>query len=165
MVIRKVKYEDIEQIVDIDIKDWKIMYRGIIDDNILKNLDRNKKIEKYKKRYETEKIIVAENNETVLGFCWYDDNIENEKNGADSEIVAIYVDCDNLGNGIGKKMMEYVMKELKNEGKRKMILWCLEKNENARKFYEKMGGKLVNDEKYFEIEGQKYKEVGYIYNI
>ena len=150
MLIRKVKYEDIEQIVDIDIKDWKIMYRGIIDDNILKNLDRNKKIEKYKKRYETEKIIVAENHETVLGFCWYDDNIENEKNGADSEIVAIYVDCDNLGNGIGK---------------RKMILWCLEKNENARKFYEKMGGKLVNDEKYFEIEGQKYKEVGYIYNI
>ena len=79
MLIRKVKYEDIEQIVDIDIKDWKIMYRGIIDDNILKNLDRNKKIEKYKKRYETEKIIVAENNGTVLGFCWYDDNIENEK--------------------------------------------------------------------------------------
>ena len=88
-----------------------------------------------------------------------------KKNGADSEIVAIYVDCDNLGNGIGKKMMEYVMKELKNKGKRKMILWCLEENENARKFYEKMGGKLVNDEKYFEIEGQKYKEVGYIYNI
>ena len=165
MLIRKVKYKDIEQIVDIDIKDWKIMYRGIIDDNILKNLDRNKKIEKYKKRYETEKIIVAENNGTVLGFCWYDDNIENEKNGGDSEIVAIYVDCDKLGNGIGKKMMEYVMKELKNKGKRKMILWCLEENENARKFYEKMGGKLVNDEKYFEIEGQKYKEVGYIYDI
>ena len=79
--------------------------------------------------------------------------------------MAIYVDCDNLGNGIGKKMMEYVMKELKNEGKRKMILWCLEENENARKFYEKMGGKLVNDEKYFETEGQKYKEVGYIYDI
>ena len=68
MLIRKVKYEDIEQIVDIDIKDWKIMYRGIIDDNILKNLDRNKKIEKYKKRYETEKIIVEENKGTVLGF-------------------------------------------------------------------------------------------------
>ena len=88
-----------------------------------------------------------------------------KKNGADSEIVAIYVDCDKLGNGIGKKMMEYVMKELKNKGKRKMILWCLEKNENARKFYEKMGGNIVNDEKYFEIGGQKYKEVGYIYDI
>ena len=41
----------------------------------------------------------------------------------------------------------------------------IEKNQNARKFYEKMGGNLLSDEKYFEKEGKKYKEVGYVYNI
>ena len=37
--------------------------------------------------------------------------------------------------------------------------------DNARKFYEKMGGNLLSDEKHFEKEGKKYKEVGYVYNI
>ena len=46
-----------------------------------------------------------------------------------------------------------------------MVIWCLEKNQNARKFYEKMGGNLLFHEKYFEKEGKKYKEVGYVYNI
>ena len=46
-----------------------------------------------------------------------------------------------------------------------MLIWCLEKNENARKFYKKIGGKLLEDEKYFEVEGKKYKEVGYTYDI
>lgn len=34
-----------------------------------------------------------------------------------------------------------------------------------RKFYEKIGGTLLNEEKYFEKEGMRYKEVGYVYNI
>ena len=32
-------------------------------------------------------------------------------------------------------------------------------------FMKKMGGKLVTEEKYFEKEGKKYKEVGYVYDI
>lgn len=39
-LIRTAKYEDIEKIVDINIKDWKKVYKGIIDDNILNNLNK-----------------------------------------------------------------------------------------------------------------------------
>lgn len=46
-----------------------------------------------------------------------------------------------------------------------MIIWCLEENEDGREFYEKMGGKLLNKEKYFEKDGKRYKEVGYVYDI
>ena len=28
-----------------------------------------------------------------------------------------------------------------------------------------MGGKLLENEKFFEVEGKKYKEVGYIYEL
>ena len=100
MLIRKVKYEDIEQIVDINIKDWKREYKGIINDNILNNLDRNKKIEKWKQHYNIGNVIVAEENGKVLGYCRYDDNVDYKNTEIDSEIIAIYVDCDNLGKGI-----------------------------------------------------------------
>ncbi len=165
ILIRKVKYDDIEQIVDINIKDWKKVYKGIIDDEILDNLDRSKKIEKWKKHYNTGNVIVAEKNGSVLGYCRYDDNAYYENTDIDSEIIALYVDYDKLGNGVGRKLFEYVIIDLKNKQKNKMVIWCLEKNENARKFYEKMGGELVNKEKYFEKDGRIYKEVGYIYDV
>ena len=164
-LIRKVRYEDIEQIVDINIKDWKKAYKGIIDDVILDNLDRNNKIEKWRKSYKIGNVIVAEKNGKVLGYCRYDDNAAYENTDIDSEIIALYVDYDNLGSGIGRKLVEYVMNDLRSKNKTKMIIWCLEKNENGRKFYEKMGGKLLQEEKYFEKDGKKYKEVGYIYDI
>ena len=46
MEIRKMRYEDIEKIVDINIRDWKKVYKGIIDDDTLNNLNRNEKIER-----------------------------------------------------------------------------------------------------------------------
>ena len=165
LVIRKVKYEDIEQIVDININDWKKVYKGIIDDAILDNLNRNEKIEKWKQHYNLGNVIVAEENGKILGYCRYDDNAVYENSDIDSEIIAIYVDYDNLGKGIGRKLVEYVMNDLKNKNKTKMVIWCLEKNMNGRKFYEKMGGKLIDNEKSFEKDGKEYKEVGYIYNI
>ncbi len=165
ILIRKAKNDDIEQIVDINIKDWKKVYKGIIDNAILDNLDRNKKVEKWRKNYNIGNVIVAEEDGIILGYCRYDDNAVYTNNDIDSEINALYVDYDKLGNGIGRKLVEYVMNDLKNKQKNKMVIWCLEKNQNARKFYEKMGGKLINDEKYFEKEGKRYKEVGYIYNI
>lgn len=165
LVIRKVKYEDIEQIVDININDWKKVYKGIIDDTTLDNLNRNEKIYKWKQHYNIGNVIVAEENGKILGYCRYDDNAVYENSNIDSEIIAIYVDYDSLGKGVGRKLVEYVMNDLKNKNKNKMIIWCLEKNENGRKFYEKIGGKLITDEKYFEKDGKRYKEVGYIYNI
>ena len=165
LLIRTIKYEDIEQIVDINIKAWKKEYKGIIDDEILNNLNRQEKIKKWKKSYNKGNVIVAEESGTILGYCRYDDSAVYKNTDIDSEIIAIYVDCDKLENGIGRKLVEYVKNDLKNKNKTKMIIWCLEKNQNARKFYEKIGGNLTSNEKYFEKEGKKYKEVGYVYNI
>lgn len=57
------------------------------------------------------------------------------------------------------------MNDLKNKNKSKMVIWCLQKNENARRFYEKMGGKLLQEEKHLIRDGKRYKEVGYVYDI
>ena len=165
ILIRKAKYEDIEQIVDINIEDWKKVYRGIIDDVILDNLNRKEKIEKWKKHYNLENVIVVEQDEEILGYCRYDDNAVYQNTDIDSEIMAIYVRYNKIACGIGEKLVKYVMNDLKNKNKSKMVIWCLQKNENARRFYEKMGGKLLQEEKYLIKDGKRYKEVGYVYDI
>lgn len=165
ILIRKVKYEDIEQIVDICIHDWQVEYKGIVDDKILENLNKKEKMEKWKIRYKMGYTIVAEQKGKILGYCRYDDKIDDKNIEADSEIIELYVDNKNLSKGIGKKLVEYAIKDLKAKNRNKMIIYCLKENLKARRFYEKMGGKLIENKKYFEKEGKKYEEVGYIYNL
>ena len=79
MEIRKMRYEDIEKIVDINIRDWKKVYKGIIDDDTLNNLNRNEKIERWRKNYNKDNVIIAEENEIVVGYCKYSSSVKYEK--------------------------------------------------------------------------------------
>lgn len=161
--VRKVKYEDIESVVDINIKDWKMAYKGIIDQLTLDNLDRNAKIEKWRKHYNIGNVIVAQKEEKILGFCRYSQETETAE--CDCEIIALYVDYENHEHGVGRKLMEYAMNDLREKGKRNMIIWCLEKNIEARKFYEKMGGIQIKENNIFSIDDREYVEVGYKYEF
>ncbi len=64
----------------------------------------------------------------------------------------LYITSKLKRNGIGKKLMKYVIELLRKEGKKQMILGCLKENYPSRAFYEKMGGKVIN---YDEIESEK----------
>ena len=46
IIIRNATIEDVERIADIKIEGWQTAYRGIIDDDFLDNMDREKEIEK-----------------------------------------------------------------------------------------------------------------------
>ena len=164
--IRKIREEDIEDVVDISIKDWKTAYKGIIDDEFLNNINREEKIKKRKMDYKENEFIVAIINKKVVGFCKYIDNNSNSPEilEADSEILALYVEINLKQTGIGKKLFNYVIKEFKEKNKKHMIIWCLEDNKEARKFYTKMGGKNIS-KRDIQIGNKKYKEIAYIYNI
>ena len=56
------------------------------------------------------------------------------------------------------------MNEFKNKNKEAMVLWCLKDNESSKKFYTKMGGKIVK-EKPIKIGDKEYLEVAFRYNI
>ena len=64
----------------------------------------------------------------------------------------------------GTKMFNYVVNEFKNNNKTKMVLWCLKDNEPSKKFYTKMGGKIVK-EKNVDIGDKQYKECCFEYDI
>ena len=61
-------------------------------------------------------------------------------------------------------MFHFVIHEFKNINKTNMVVWCLKNNEPSKRFYTKMGGKVVK-EKIVEIGGKNYSEVGFLYNI
>ena len=164
--IRDIKKEDIPQVVDIQISGWRAAYKGMIDDEYLENMNVEKKIKMREKDYKETRFIVAEINNEIVGFCRYTDNMEKtpETPEVDCELRALYVKPELKHNGIGKKMFQYAVNEFKNIGKTKMVLWCLKDNVLARKFYEKMGGKIIK-ERLIHIGNRDYEEVAFLYNI
>ena len=166
--IRDAREEDLPDVVDIKIKGWQSAYKGIVDDTYLNNLSNeyDMRIEKMKNNYMEDGFIVAESDGKIVGFCRYvfDNNLSPEVEDADCEICAIYVKPDLKYSGIGTKMFKYVADEFKNKNKSKMILWCLKDNEASKKFYTKMGGKIIKD-KWVTLGEKKYQECCFEYDV
>ena len=159
IMIRKAEKEDVRQISEICVEDWQTAYRGIIDSEWLDSMSVDKQYEKEIKRYQD--FVVAADGDKILGYAWL------QKTGdepADCEIVALYVRYINRNNGIGKLLLQYAMKYFTASGKKKMIITCLKENDEARRFYEKNGGKAFQTS--FHTWGNKECEmISYLYDL
>ena len=65
IMIRYYEKEDIEQIAKIIDEDWKIAYKGIVDENYLKNLNYKDREKRIKEKYKKEKSIVYVEDNTI----------------------------------------------------------------------------------------------------
>jgi GNAT superfamily N-acetyltransferase len=85
---------------------------------------------------------------------------------ADCELWAIYVDPHRHSQGLGRKLFERFRQAMREQGRKRMILWALEENQSARRFYERMGGELLTAKKPFHWEGQELaQEIAYVWNL
>ncbi len=163
--VRKIKYEDIERVIEINTSCWEKSYKDILDDEILiERRNRSiERVEKWQRTFLELNALVAEYNNEVIGYCIFSDKTDSI--GCDSEIKAIYIDVNSQKLGVGRKLVDSVKEIFRAQNKKKMIIWCLKDNMEARKFYEKIGGIPSEEIKYFEYNNKKFEEIGYIYEI
>lgn len=135
-IIRQAAEEDAAQIAEILVEDWQTCYRGIIDDAWLDAMSVEERTQREARRYRI--YTVAADGPEILGFAW------NEMTGdgtADCEIVALYVRYAKRGAGIGRALFRHSTEVFRAAGRKTMVVWCLRENAEARRFYERMGGK------------------------
>ncbi len=135
MIIRNAVKEDARQIAEILVEDWKKAYSGIIDDAFLSSMSVEERYQRELQRYQ--QYTVAADEKEILGFTW---NALISSEAADCEIVALYVRYAKRRSGIGRALFQHSLDTFRACGRKKMIVWCLAENAEARKFYEKMGG-------------------------
>ena len=136
IVIRKATEADVRQIAEILVEDWKRAYRGIMDSAFLDAMSVEQRYPIELRRYQ--KYTVAADGQEILGYAW---NEMMAEESADCEIVALYVRYDRRKSGIGRMLFQNAVDSFRAAGKKTMIVWCLKENQEARKFYERMGGK------------------------
>ena len=145
--IRKAVVSDVPDIVAINIKTWKIAYKGIVPQAHLDSLSIYDKLPRWTKRINNLKenkneIFVAEisniNGKELVGFSLGGpSHFEDFK--IDGDLHAIYVLPKYWKQGIGTLLFNSIIKSFLNMKFKTMIIWALKEN-SACKFYKKMGG-------------------------
>ena len=138
---------------------WREAYRGVIDEDFLKN----RTPEKVKHNLnnvlnnKTEDFYVYEEDGIVKGFIAGRINMDKY----DSEVTRLYVGLEYQGRNIGTELLEYMKKYYKSRDCKNIIIWTI-KNLKNNTFYVKNKGK-VEEEKELEIGGKKYPGIGFLF--
>lgn len=135
-VIRQANNHDISRIAEIIVFGKRVAYRSIFenDEVSFNELQVVSLYEEYQK-----------NPDTLEGMYLYDDGIikgvikAHSKNEKIVEITDFYVEPFFVGQGIGTRLLEHLIQQVRKKGFQKIILWVIRDNEKARKFYERNG--------------------------
>jgi phosphinothricin acetyltransferase len=104
--------------------------------------------------------FVYEYNETVLGYA-YATRWRARAAYRHSVELSIYISKDNLGKGIGKKLYETILAELRKTDVHAVIGGMSLPNEPSEKLHESLGFKKMAEFKEVGYKFQKWIDVGY----
>jgi ribosomal protein S18 acetylase RimI-like enzyme len=142
MRVRQANISDASRIAEIHVDAWRAAYRGQMPDDVLENLDVEKRAVSWRRRLTDRPrgIFVAEPDREIVGFC---DMIPSRDKDADfkviAEIVAIYVHPGCWRKGAGRALCSFALESARLENFTAVTLWVLASNKPAWDFYEAMG--------------------------
>ncbi len=165
-IIRLATIEDCKPLSILKQIVWNETYRGIYNNDIIDNFNF--------KEAESTFINILNNNNVLLyvvqssisnelvGFMSVGEPIRKYKQ-YEQEIGLLYLKKNFQKIGLGKKLFNMAKQQIKADGYKQFFVSCNKYNTNARTFYEKMGGKLVNVDE--DQEDKRPVQVKYHFDI
>jgi ribosomal protein S18 acetylase RimI-like enzyme len=162
-LVRPALAGDDAAIAHVHVEGWRETYPGIVPARVLERLD----IESRRLYWRSaivngrmaETVFVAEVDGTVAGFgvCGRE---QVGLRGYDGEFHALYLLRYAQGRGLGTRLMAAMARSLIERGMAAATVWALRDNWRARRFYEKLGGRLIADRP-LDFDGTRVMEVAY----
>ena len=145
---------DAEAVARVQVETWQAAYAHALPPEGLAALSVDSRAEVFRRR----PPLVAEAAGEVVGFVAVG---ASRDAGADGELYAIYVHPDHWGQGIGQALIAAGEQRLRELGHGQAILWVLEDNPRARRFYEAAGWSTDGTKRPIEIFGTLVPEIRY----
>ncbi len=145
---------------------WQSAYKGIIPDSYLKNManeteERAERLRNNLTALAGEYLFYyAEIDDKMAGRLIFGKCRDEDKPDA-GEIQAVYLLEEYWGKGLSRQLMDFAVNQLRNMGYREIVLWVLEENKRARRFYEKHGFLPDGEKKEICIDGKSLTELRY----
>ncbi len=141
MDVRPARMEDVPEIAFAHVRSWQAAYQGMLPQEYLERLDPAQRVDQWERilsatDWSSGGTLVADAGAYVLGFVSYGPaRDEDQKSGRVGEIYAIYLVPAAWDKGIGKQLMVAALERLAEGGFDDVILWVLDSNVRARRFY------------------------------
>lgn len=145
---------DAEAVARVHVRTWQAAYAHVLPSERLAELS----VERRAAQWREWPPLVAEVDGTVVGFVSVGPSRDSDASG---ELFAIYVDPDHWGTGAGRDLITAGERCLRELGHVDAILWVLEDNPRARRFYERAGWHHDGTRRPIEIFGTEVTEVRY----
>lgn len=163
MIIRPATAEDGPTVAAVRLQSWRTTYRGVVPDSYLDTMDANEPLwcEIASGEEPGTELCVCEVEARIVGFACFGPArpLQFDFSG---ELYATYFLREAIGKGYGAAVMLAATNGLKRLGHDDMILWVLESNGRAQRFYEQFGGvRVENSRQSFQIDGKTFWEVAY----
>lgn len=159
-MIRRAIASDAKGIAKVHVDSWITTYRNIVPDEYLDGLKYVERERLWDRNLQHSTAFVAENEAgEVIGFADGGKERSGDYPDVGGEIYSIYILKAYQGQGVGKLLMQAISKELLDRDIQSMLVWVLKENQSSG-FYEKLGGKII-DEKYITIAGKQIPELAY----
>ena len=159
MRVRPARREDAAAIADVHARTWQAAYEPVFGAERLAGIGDRRRAQWEEWLADPPpdwRVFVAEAAGRVVGFAWVGDSREEPGKG---EVFAIYVLPEAWGSGAGAALMASALEALR--GYSSAMLWVLEENPRARRFYEREGWILDGARREEEIRGVTVAEVRY----
>lgn len=145
VIIRQATLPDAQEIAEVQMRSWQWAYRGLIDDDYLDHL--SDKLDQRIASYQAQipnlppqnRWWVAEQDRHIVGFAMTGLSRDPDVAPSTAEVFAIYLAQQVAGKGVGRVLFARSVDELRSQGYDQAVLWVLESNTRARKFYEAAG--------------------------
>ena len=143
---------------------WRAAYQGIMAAEYLAGLEVAKRAELWtatiSRASPTEVVMVAERDGSLLGFCMIGNARRPDEAGL-GEVQALNVEPGAWGTGAGEALLVAAESWLGGRGLQRAILWVVEGNGRARRFYERHGWDHDGHSDLVNIGGVPIAEVRY----
>lgn len=164
LVIREAALADAAGIAVVHIDSWRTTYRGMVPQAYLDSLDYDERTVRWNRILSesaaTHAVHVAEDRQVgIVGFAsgGPERSGDSEYRG---ELYAIYVQPQYQRKGLGVQLTGAIVDSLVRFDLHSMLVWVLTDNQQARMFYERLGGQYLSTQP-IEVGGISLDEVAY----
>jgi GNAT superfamily N-acetyltransferase len=178
--VRPATIDDATEIARVQTRSWQTSYRGILPDSILDSMDPVRRIGSRREILADGGALNLVAYDTthgdIVGFANAGPSRREGQAGTDDarphhprwggagELYEIYILDRAKRYGLGRELFEVVSDWCRSRHMATMIVWVLENNAHARRFYEAMGGH-VSGRTQSTVRGFGVVEVSYLYRL
>jgi GNAT superfamily N-acetyltransferase len=141
--IRPATIGDAEGIARAHTASWRTSYRGILPEAVLARIDVDQRVSSWQRTIEDRSVLTLVAYDTthqdIVGVC--DAGRNRSPTGHAAEVYRLYFEHHARRHGLGSEMFERVTAWLRGQAMPSLVIWVLDNNHHARRFYEAMGGK------------------------